>query len=106
MNQSGKRLQKNHAIGDRAVRVSVDALEAARRTHGDNGQPHGLAHAQVVHPDDQKRIGEMGLFIAFTHAWSTPEPEDMMSVAPFIDELKGGASDMFDGKVVFEQEPL
>jgi predicted amidohydrolase YtcJ len=85
-----------HAIGDRAVRVSVDALEAARRVHGDNGQPHGLAHAQVIHPDDQKRIGEMGLFIAFTHGWSDAEPEYMMTVAPFIEELRGGAADMYE----------
>jgi predicted amidohydrolase YtcJ len=85
-----------HAIGDRAVRVAVDSLEDARRNHGDNGQPHGLAHAQVIHPDDQKRIGEMGLFIAFTHGWSSPEPEYMMTVAPFIEELEVGAGDMFD----------
>ncbi len=85
-----------HAIGDRAVRVSVDSLEAARKAHGDNGQPHGLAHAQLIHPDDQKRIGELGLFVAFTHSWSTPEPEYMMTVVPFIDELSGGISDLHD----------
>jgi predicted amidohydrolase YtcJ len=84
-----------HAIGDRAVRVAVDSLEAARRAHGDNGQPHGLAHAQLIHPDDQRRIGEMGLFIAFSHSWSTPEPEYLMAVAPFIDELESGAADMY-----------
>jgi len=85
-----------HAVGDRAVRVSVDSLEAARQTHGDNGQPHGLTHAQLVHPDDQKRIGELGLFVAFTHSWSTPEPEYMMTVVPFIDELSGGIADLHD----------
>ncbi|HEX9815265.1 MAG TPA: amidohydrolase family protein [Myxococcota bacterium] len=83
-----------HAIGDRAVRVAIDSLEAARQSHGDNGQPHGLAHAQLIHPDDQKRIGEMGLFVAFTHSWSTPEPEYMMTVVPFIDELENGAADL------------
>jgi hypothetical protein len=85
-----------HAVGDRAVRVSVDSLEAARQTHGDNGQPHGLAHAQLIHPDDQKRIGELGLFVAFTHSWSTPEPEYMMTVVPFFDELSGGIRDLHD----------
>ena len=85
-----------HAVGDRAVRVSVDALEAARQAHGDNGQPHGLVHAQLVHPDDQKRIGELGLYVVFTHSWSTPEPEYMMTVAPFIDELKNGAADLYN----------
>ena len=87
-----------HAIGDRAVRVSVDALEDARSAHGDNGQPHGLAHAQLVHPDDQRRIGEMGLFVAFTHAWSTSDPEYMMTVVPFIDELQSGIADLYDSE--------
>jgi len=85
-----------HAIGDRAIRVSVDSLEAARKIHGDNGQPHGLAHAQLIHPDDQIRIGELGLFVAFTHSWSTPEPEYLMTVVPFIDELSGGIKDLHD----------
>jgi predicted amidohydrolase YtcJ len=85
-----------HAIGDRAVRVAVNALEAAERTHGNNGQPHGIAHAQLIHPRDQKRIGELGLFVAFTHSWSTPEPEYMMTVVPFIDELSGGIADLHD----------
>jgi predicted amidohydrolase YtcJ len=85
-----------HAVGDRAVRVSVDALEAARQAHGDNGQPHGLVHAQLVHPDDQKRIGELGLYVVFTHSWSTPETEYMLTVAPFIDELKNGAADLYN----------
>jgi predicted amidohydrolase YtcJ len=85
-----------HAIGDRAIRVSVDSLEAARKTHGDNGQPHGLAHAQLIHPEDQKRIGELGLFVAFTHSWSTPGPEYMMTVVPFIDELGDGIADLHD----------
>ena len=35
-------------------------------------------------------------FIAFTHAWSNAEPEYMMTVAPFIEELKGGAADMYN----------
>jgi predicted amidohydrolase YtcJ len=76
------------------MRCTTDA--PAQRTHGDNGQPHGLAHAQLVHPDDQKRIGELGLFVAFTHSWSSPEPEYMMTVVPFVDELKGGFTDVYD----------
>jgi predicted amidohydrolase YtcJ len=84
-----------HAIGDRAVRVAVDALEASREAHGDNGQPHGLAHAQLIHPDDQRRIGRLGLFVAFTHSWSTPETEYLLTVVPFIDELKNGVADLY-----------
>ena len=41
-----------HALGDRAVREALDAVEAARDANGwRDTRPH-LAHLQVVHPDD------------------------------------------------------
>jgi predicted amidohydrolase YtcJ len=77
-----------HVIGDRAVRVAVDALEAAIGTDEENPLRHTLAHLQVIHPDDQKRIGELGLYLAYTYAWAlTGLPYDM-TVMPFIDEIK------------------
>lgn len=45
-----------HALGDRAVREALDAVEAARRTNGlRDTRPH-LAHLQVVHPEDVPRF--------------------------------------------------
>jgi hypothetical protein len=37
----------------------------------------------------------MGLFVAFTHSWSNPEPEYLMTVVPFIDEIESRA-DLYD----------
>ena len=49
-----------HALGDRAVRVGLDAIEAARRQNGwTDTRPH-LAHLQVVHPDDLPRFRSSG----------------------------------------------
>jgi len=84
-----------HAIGDRAVRVAVDAFARARDANGARDRRHGIAHAQLVHPDDQRRIGELELFMAFTHAWSEPDPVYDLSVVPFVDELELGASDLY-----------
>jgi predicted amidohydrolase YtcJ len=92
-----------HAIGDRAVRVAVDALAEARSRHGDNGQPHGIAHAQLVHAEDRRKIGELGLFVAFTHAWSQADRAYLMTVAPFIDELEPGASDLYGADTYYMQ---
>jgi predicted amidohydrolase YtcJ len=50
----------------------------------------------ATHPDDQRRIGELGLYVAFTHAWSEPDPVYDLSVVPFIDELQTGAPDLYD----------
>jgi predicted amidohydrolase YtcJ/quercetin dioxygenase-like cupin family protein len=78
-----------HAIGDRAVRVAIDAFEASRAANGDPLHPQSLAHAQLIHPADQQRIGDLGIYIAFTYAWIDAEIEYDMSVIPFIDQVAG-----------------
>ena len=45
-----------HAIGDRAVRVALDAVEAARRANGPSDTRPHIAHIQVIHPDDVARF--------------------------------------------------
>ena len=45
-----------HALGDRAVREALDAIEAARAANGPTDGRHHLAHLQVVHPDDVPRF--------------------------------------------------
>src|SRR5215831_6087948 len=39
-----------HAIGDRAVREALDAVEAARAANGPGRGRHHISHLQVVHP--------------------------------------------------------
>ncbi|MCF8475022.1 MAG: amidohydrolase family protein [Emcibacter sp.] len=77
-----------HVIGDRAVRTALDGLENARKINGPSPQPQSLAHIQFVHPDDIKRIGDLGLYLAYTYAWISPVPEYDLTVMPFIDEIK------------------
>ncbi|WP_349917966.1 amidohydrolase [Aeromonas veronii] len=79
-----------HSIGDRSTRMGLDALSAARASNGDHGIPHTLAHLQVVHPDDQKRLGELGLYLTFTYAWTTPQLAYDMLVTPFIQPTRAG----------------
>jgi hypothetical protein len=76
-----------HAIGDRAVRVAADALAQVAPTGSGNPQRHGMAHLQLVHPDDQRRIGEMGLYLAWTFAWALINPEYDLTVMPFLDDV-------------------
>lgn len=76
-----------HVIGDRAVRAAVDALAQVIEPGSGNPQRHALAHAQVVHPDDQRRIGELGLYVAWTYAWALTNPEYDLTVMPFIGDV-------------------
>lgn len=78
-----------HAIGDRAVRAAADALAQVTPTDRSNPRRHGLAHLQLVHPDDQQRIGAMGLYLAWTFAWALTNPEYDLTVMPFIDDVTG-----------------
>ena len=49
-----------HALGDRAVRDALDAIEAARTANGMRDTRHHLAHLQVVHPQDVPRFASLG----------------------------------------------
>lgn len=47
---------KVHATGDRAVRVALDAFEAARMANGASDRRHEISHAELVHPSDIPRF--------------------------------------------------
>lgn len=84
-----------HVIGDRATRVVLDAFEAALPPGQPLSRPHTLAHAMLVHPDDQRRIGRMGLFVAFTYAWAAPFYGYEMTVVPFVTDIDS-SSELYD----------
>ncbi len=80
-----------HALADKAVRVVVDEFAKVKDVADRQGLTQSLAHVQLVHPDDQKRIGELGIYSVFTFVWTASGPEYEMMVAPFIDQLDGVA---------------
>lgn len=80
-----------HALADQAVRTVVDEFSKVKEMADRSGVTQSLAHVQVVHPDDQKRMGKIGAAAVMTFVWVNSGPEYEMMVAPFIDELKGAA---------------
>jgi predicted amidohydrolase YtcJ len=80
-----------HALADKAVRVVVDEFAKVKELADQQGLTQSIAHAQIVHPDDQKRIGELGVSTVLTQVWTASGTEYEMTVAPFIDEVKGVA---------------
>ena len=79
-----------HSIGDRTARIAVDALQEARERNGDRAIPHTLANLQVIHPDDQKRMGALGLYLTYTYSWMNLDPEYDVTVVPFLQPSKKG----------------
>ncbi len=84
-----------HALADKGVRVAVDELGKVKHIADQNGTTQSLAHVQIAHPDDQKKIGEFGISVVFTFVWATPEIEYDMMVVPFIEEVDG-IGDLYD----------
>ncbi len=62
-----------HALGDRAVQIALDAVDAARRENGWSDTRPQLAHLQVVHPDDLPRFRRLGAIANVQTFWATHE---------------------------------
>ncbi|MFE5614730.1 amidohydrolase [Streptomyces sp. NPDC056470] len=73
-----------HALGDRAVREALDAVEAAVEANGRRGNRHHLAHLQVVHPDDLDRFARLGAIANIQPLWAAHEPQMDELTIPFL----------------------
>jgi len=73
-----------HAIGDRAVREALDAIETARYMNGYNDHRHHIAHLQVVHPEDVPRFAALGVTANMQGLWAAHEPQMDELTIPFI----------------------
>lgn len=95
-----------HAIGDNAIRMSLDAFEYALKNNGVSNNLNQITHTEFVTPEDMARFAELGVVANFQPLWSTMDPymqltavrvgpERMKHVYPAHSVLKAG------GKMVF-----
>jgi predicted amidohydrolase YtcJ len=63
-----------HAIGDRAIRVTLDAVAEVRRTNGPRSRRPTLAHIQLFDPADLDRLRELGAIASFQPLWAWADP--------------------------------
>ncbi|MEZ4702003.1 MAG: amidohydrolase [Rhodothermales bacterium] len=59
-----------HTIGDRAIRMSLDALAYARRQNGPSDARPILAHIQLFDPADIPRFAAEGIIGSFQSLWA------------------------------------
>jgi predicted amidohydrolase YtcJ len=50
-----------HAIGDRAVRMTLDAYEAAEKQNGARDRRFRIEHIETINPSDIPRFGQLGV---------------------------------------------
>jgi hypothetical protein len=75
-----------HAIGDRAVRNALDAVEAARTANGPSDRRHHIAHLQVVQPSDIPRFAALDVVANCQTYWAQSEPQMDELTVPFLGE--------------------
>ena len=79
-----------HAIGERAVREALDAVEAARRANGmTDTRPH-VAHIQVIHPDDLGRFRGLAVVANAQPYWACHSSQMDDLTIPFLGAERSG----------------
>lgn len=63
-----------HAIGDRGVRVALDAFEAAMKTNHQPDRRFRLEHIETISPSDVQRMGQLGIIASYQPLHCYPEP--------------------------------
>ncbi|HJR51404.1 MAG TPA: amidohydrolase [Gemmatimonadales bacterium] len=59
-----------HAIGDRAIRMTLDAFERASSANGSRDARHTITHLQLIDPADLPRFRRLGVVANFEPLWA------------------------------------
>jgi len=65
-----------HAIGDRALHEILDGYERLRGYERECGLPalrHRIEHVQIIHPDDARRLGQLGIIASMQPIHATSD---------------------------------
>jgi len=93
-----------HAIGDGAIRLALDTVQAARAANGAGDHRHHIAHIELVNPDDVPRFGQLGVVANMQPFWASDDdamrtlrvpvlgPERAGWQYPFASLLRTGAT--------------
>jgi predicted amidohydrolase YtcJ len=63
-----------HAIGDRAIREALDALQKARETNGIRDARHHVSHLELIDPADIPRFARLDVTANFQPLWAYNDP--------------------------------
>jgi len=68
-----------HAIGDRAVRLALDAYQEAPTKNGTIDARHRIEHIETITPEDIPRFGSLGVIASFQPLHAYPD-EDTLKI--------------------------
>ncbi len=70
-----------HVVGDRAVRMGLDAIEHAIEINGPKDRRHQLAHIKLINPEDIPRFARLGVVADFQILWAKLDEDLKQGVA-------------------------
>ena len=73
-----------HAVGDRAVRESLNGMEYARKENPDSGITHSISHLQLVNPKEFPRFKQLDVIASMQLAWALGEVYSIDLVQPYV----------------------
>jgi predicted amidohydrolase YtcJ len=73
-----------HADGDRAVRESLDAIEAVRATPEGRAMRPALAHDEIVAPADYPRFARLDVTPVLSFQWAKPAPDTVDALLDYL----------------------
>ncbi|MDX1521574.1 MAG: amidohydrolase [Anaerolineae bacterium] len=65
-----------HAVGDGAVRQTLDGFAAVRRANGPRDSRHRIEHIELIHPDDLPRFAELDVIASMQPDHAIPNIDD------------------------------
>ncbi|MDH4874563.1 amidohydrolase [Pseudomonas sp. BN515] len=75
-----------HAIGDRAVRESLNGIEQARKDR-QSGIAHSVTHLQMVNPKEFARFKPLGVIASMQLYWASADEVSLDLVQPYISAM-------------------
>lgn len=73
-----------HALGDRAVREALDAVQAAREANGHRGTRHQIAHLTFVATDDLPRFRQLDVTANLQLVWTADDFLDFAQYEKYV----------------------
>lgn len=93
-----------HAIGDAAVRISLDAIEAAEQALGRNDIRPAIIHLFLVNEQDRRRLADLNVVAVVQPVWMQRDPFYYQGYLPTLGEAR--CDRMFPLKSFFDRGVL
>jgi len=84
-----------HAVGDRAIRMALDAYAHAARQNGTSGRRHRIEHAEVPAPADIPRFRALGVIASTQPMFASPDAVALGSFAPALGATRTALAEPF-----------